>query len=168
MSNVLIGIIGVILFIGLALAGALFLGPRFQESQNNAKASAVVQVISQVSNALEMYRVQEGRIYQPANPLLPMIGLVGTYLRSDPANPTGPNDGIVLLSGIAPSGPTIVVALVLENNAKPICEAINRQTGGPTTIPAMSRDGNGRIQTFGTIRCYDVGDGQYAVFNGVG
>jgi len=42
MSNVLIGIIGVILFIGLALAGALFLGPRFQESTNNSRGSAVI------------------------------------------------------------------------------------------------------------------------------
>ena len=42
MSNVLIGIIGVILFIGLALAGALFLGPRFQAATISSKASATV------------------------------------------------------------------------------------------------------------------------------
>ena len=60
MSNVLIGIIGVILFIGLALAGALFLGPRFQESTNNSRASAAVQAVAQVASAANMYRVQEG------------------------------------------------------------------------------------------------------------
>ena len=59
MSNVLIGIIGVILFIGLALAGALFLGPRFQQSTNNSKASASVQAVSQVGNAANMANVQK-------------------------------------------------------------------------------------------------------------
>src|SRR3546814_19495658 len=62
MSNVLIGIIGVILFIGLALAGALFLGPRFQESTNNSRASASVQAVSQIASAATMFEVQEGRI----------------------------------------------------------------------------------------------------------
>lgn len=57
MSNVLIGIIGVILFIGLALAGALFLGPRFQDSTNNSKAAAVVQTMTQLANASNMYRI---------------------------------------------------------------------------------------------------------------
>src|SRR3546814_18801710 len=62
MSNVLIGIIGVILFIGLALAGALFLGPRFQESTNNSRPSASVQAVSQIASAANMFAVQEGRI----------------------------------------------------------------------------------------------------------
>src|SRR3546814_7999702 len=62
MSNVLIGIIGVILFIGLAIAGALFLGPRFQESTNNSSASASVQAVSQIASAANMFEVQEGRI----------------------------------------------------------------------------------------------------------
>lgn len=61
MSNVLIGIIGVILFIGLALAGALFLGPRFQEASQNSKASAAVQAVNQIANAANMYQVQEGK-----------------------------------------------------------------------------------------------------------
>ncbi len=60
MSNVLIGIIGVILFIGLALAGALFLGPRFQEATQNSKASAMVQSATQVANAIQLRNLQEG------------------------------------------------------------------------------------------------------------
>ncbi len=60
MSNVLIGIIGVILFIGLALAGALFLGPRFQEATTNSKAAASVQIMKQIADAANLYTVQEG------------------------------------------------------------------------------------------------------------
>src|SRR3546814_6343746 len=62
MSNVLIGIICVILFIGLAPAGGRFLGPRFQESTNNSRASASVQAVSQIASAANMFEVQEGRI----------------------------------------------------------------------------------------------------------
>jgi len=81
MSNVLIGIIGVILFIGLALAGALFLGPRFQEATNTSKASAYVSQGKQIADAMQMYRVQEGTVV-PIN--TPIDSLVGTYLKSVP------------------------------------------------------------------------------------
>ena len=96
MSNVLIGIIGVILFIGLALAGALFLGPRFQEASLNSKDAASLQAVSQISNASRMYAVQEGRPI-PSNPSgttlndtdsEPYVALVGGgYLKSIPSNP---------------------------------------------------------------------------------
>jgi hypothetical protein len=60
MSNVLIGIIGVILFIGLALAGALFLGERFTNSRNQSEAARFVSEGSQISKAYEMFRINEG------------------------------------------------------------------------------------------------------------
>jgi hypothetical protein len=60
MSNVLIGIIGVILFIGLALAGALFLGPRFQQSKNASNAASVMTSLDQMANAASMRRVVTG------------------------------------------------------------------------------------------------------------
>jgi len=84
MSNVLIGIIGVILFIGLALAGALFLGPRFQEASNSSKGSAVANAVSQVAQATEMMRVQEGSTFTGAQT---MSKLVPGYLKTVP--PTG-------------------------------------------------------------------------------
>ncbi len=60
MSNVLIGIIGVILFIGLALAGALFLGERFQQSRNASNAASVMTSLDQMANAASMRRVMIG------------------------------------------------------------------------------------------------------------
>src|SRR3546814_10975839 len=100
MSNVLIGIIGVILFIGLALAGALFLGPRFQESTNNSRASASVQAVSQIASAANMFEVQEGRIAAVIpdavvdNDDLAERG----YLTSVPQNPNG-NEVAYLVPG---------------------------------------------------------------------
>jgi hypothetical protein len=142
MSNVLIGIIGVILFIGLALAGALFLGPRFQESTNNSRASAAVQAVAQVANAANMYKVQEGKDFAgtaTADISNTTTGLVGTYLKSVPSNPTsGTGAGTITLDSI-PSGNNIrYVRLALGDNGQSICEAVNRQSGvtGTLTAPA--------------------------------
>ena len=84
MSNVLIGIIGVILFIGLALAGALFLGPRFQESSASSKASAMMSMLKQTADAANMANVTEGK------PVLTNDSIVLTpgYLKSEIKNPT--------------------------------------------------------------------------------
>ncbi len=60
MSNVLLGIIGVIMFLGLALAGALFLGDRFTGSKTEAEAARFLSEGSQISKAYEMYAIQEG------------------------------------------------------------------------------------------------------------
>jgi len=60
MSNVLIGIIGVILFIGLALAGALILGEDFKSSKATTEAAATMQQMAQVSAAYDMYRLKMG------------------------------------------------------------------------------------------------------------
>jgi hypothetical protein len=60
MSNVLIGVIGVIIFIGLALAGALFLGPRFSNSRTQADVARYMSEGSQISKAYDLHRVNEG------------------------------------------------------------------------------------------------------------
>jgi hypothetical protein len=85
MSNVLIGIIGVILFIGLALAGALFLGPRFQDATLNSKASAVMTGVKQIADAVELKKVQEGVQYVRAGQ--PTYLTSQGYLKGVPQNP---------------------------------------------------------------------------------
>lgn len=141
MSNVLIGIIGVILFIGLALAGALFLGPRFQESTNNSKASAAVQAVSQISSAANMANVQNGSATQAGAPTL--LASSG-FLKSVPSNPT---------SGTGATAPTLVTAgglatgdagyavMQLGTNAGAICAAIAKQSGMGTAF--VGTDANG-------------------------
>ena len=124
MSNVLIGIIGVILFIGLALAGALFLGPRFQESTNNSRASAAVQAVSQVSNAANMYKVQEGTDASAGDVADGGQLVTSGYLKSTPSNPAG-----TAAINLGATGTSRFVTMVLAGNAKAICQAINKQSG---------------------------------------
>ena len=83
MSNVLIGIIGVILFIGLALAGALILGDDFQSATNESRAAAITQTLQQVSSAASMYKLKTGgQLYEADNALL-----VPRFLKAYPVNP---------------------------------------------------------------------------------
>ena len=163
MSNVLIGIIGVILFIGLALAGALFLGPRFQESTNNSRASAAVQAVSQVGNAVNMYQVQEGKAVTDGaltaattSPVAPASTnytelVTGNYLKSIPSNPTG--TGVISI-GAGANGK--VVTMPLGTNAQAVCEAIHKQSGGTgTTVPtAIGTAATGCSNVSGTYTAY--------------
>ncbi len=135
MSNVLIGIIGVILFIGLALAGALFLGPRFQEAQNSSKASAAVQNLSQVASAVQLWQLDKGQKF-PSGTAETLV--TSGFLKSVPTNsiPSGGffdtrskegtyvGDAYVVIAGLTPNEQTLK-----------ICAEINRQTTGSATIP---------------------------------
>jgi len=123
MSNVLIGIIGVILFIGLALAGALFLGPRFQESTNNSKASAQVAAMHQIANAANMYQVNEGKQTLDINVLKS-----GGYLKSVPSDMSGANAYFIMVADGS------VRHVLIGSQPKMICQAFNRQVLGSAVI----------------------------------
>jgi len=143
MSNVLIGIIGVILFIGLALAGALFLGPRFQEASNNAKAAAVVQSMDQFTKAVNMYQTMEGTP-MPAVGAASVFTLANKgYLKSVIVSPF--NGAVFSINDATGNGgpdPADHVETNLgdvDNTvAKSVCEAIERQAGGTGTLQSVT------------------------------
>jgi hypothetical protein len=84
-SNVLIGIIGVILFIGLALAGALILGDDFRSASNDTQAAALVAQMQQTQSALDMWRLKTGRSTFPNGDT---AFLVPRFLKIASYNPT--------------------------------------------------------------------------------
>jgi len=143
MSNVLIGIIGVILFIGLALAGALFLGPRFQEATVNSKTAAVEQSLSQVVHAASLYRMQEGRDLLASNYSTNVQTLRDAgYLKTTVASPlNGSPIFTVDASGGGAVTPIHHVYLALgpsdDKVARSICMQIERQAGSPDPEAAM-------------------------------
>ncbi|AXK44109.1 hypothetical protein [Erythrobacter aureus] len=163
MSQVLIGIIGVILFIGLALAGAMFLGPRFQESANNSRASASLQAVAQISQAANMYQLQEG--FAAAN-----TGALtsGGYLKAVPVNPVSNANEPILVNYLGGT-PAVMdhVEMVIGGNGDAgtgqICTAINKQaTGGAGTPPTAQPTG---ATTDGVSGCYnDTTNNQYKVW----
>ncbi len=143
MSNVLIGIIGVILFIGLALAGALFLGPRFQESLSTSKESAVVASMQQIGNAANLYQLQNGRAILPGTPLVSVLVADGS-LKSAPTNPyaaTGAAADTVFIGGDERGNTNGALRMVYSSlgsskQARDSCFAIERQFGNadPTAV----------------------------------
>lgn len=134
MSNVLIGIIGVILFIGLALAGALILGDDFKSSKNDSKAAQTMQALSQIAAAVNMSNLKTGSLMRaneggigPTHPLIPR------FLKTQAVHPldTSRLYGLVEASGGANNDIATTVSVVLgtDATAKSVCESIQRQSG---------------------------------------
>jgi hypothetical protein len=129
-SNVLIGIIGVILFIGLALAGALFLGPRFQEATQNSKTASISQAMSQMAKGAQMYRLNEGEPFPAGSPTV----LVNKgYLKSIPTNPLGNENFFDFRTASGTYTGNAAYALAGMNMGDSthvaVCKAINKQSG---------------------------------------
>jgi hypothetical protein len=144
MSNVLIGIIGVILFIGLALAGALILGDDFLAASNSTQASTLVSRMKQTADAIEMYRLKTGRSQVPVTSV---AFLMPRFLKTMPINPVAsatanPNSyfwSIRLDNNLYPvqfDEPVYAAKFVMapvgprnDPKARGICEAINESLG---------------------------------------
>lgn len=172
MSNVLIGIIGVILFIGLALAGALILGDDFKSASNSTQAAATISQIQQTVSAIEMWRLKTGQS-------LVMNGttafLTPRFLKTPAVNPTGPgrqyagqylwdvhinND---LYSDLDNEGGAVVGYYVMipvggfgDAKAQSICQAIADQFSGGV-IPSSPRPS-------GTMGCANSTGGLYVAW----
>ncbi len=168
----LIGIIGVILFIGLALAGALILGDDFTSASSSSQAAAVVSQIQQTVSAIEMYRLKTGRSQIMNNNT---SFLVPRFLKTPAFNPTGPgrqyagqylwdphinND---LYSDLDNEGGVVVGYYVMipvggvgDAKALSVCQAIADQfTGG--VIPASPTPA-------GTMGCANSTGGLYVAW----
>lgn len=61
MSSVLIGVIGVILAIGLVVAGGMFLGPQFNDRRLETNALRLLSERNQIQSALDIYVFDKGR-----------------------------------------------------------------------------------------------------------
>ena len=84
MSNVILGIIGVVLFIGLAVASAVILGTDFSNASGDAKAAGLAAGGAQIVMAYNSYIAKEGEY--PAN--YTPEALMPRYLKASPVNPT--------------------------------------------------------------------------------
>jgi type II secretory pathway pseudopilin PulG len=177
MSNVLIGIIGVILFIGLALAGALFLGPRFQAATNDSRASAIVQALQQTQNAYEMRRVNVGTptTADQGNAVVQTLIDEG-YLKARYRNPF--NQAISILA-VDDGGTQVatkpissfVMTLDADTNktAKEVCRIIERRMGATDDTaydtPVMFDVKLGRDKRIGCF--HNAYSNEYAVYTAI-
>jgi len=139
LSNVLIGIIGVILFIGLALAGALILGSDFLVASSSSKAAAIVQGLQQSSDAYAMNTLKTGApVSADQGGSLIDILIAGRRLKSRPVNPfntvgSGGIYGADDVGQLNPAKPMKHVIMTLgptgDRRIRDACYAIEEQMG---------------------------------------
>jgi hypothetical protein len=166
LSNVLIGIIGVILFIGLALAGALILGDDFRTANADSKAAAIQQQLKQVSDAVSMARLKTGApvLVGPVNASSPLIP---RFLKGAPVNPIGSaigGNGFVLISAIgeqsgSAEAATAIAYMNTDAVSRAACETIDRISGRTTDTQAFDAS----VRSF---RSVDIVGQTGCMFNG--
>ncbi len=147
MSNVLIGIIGVILFIGLALAGALILGDDFTNASAASKAAVITSQLQQGVQGIGMYQLKTGRAmsageYNTQGASL----LVPRFLKTMPVNTTkGPDIFAQDVTGSTTTGNVYVLAAILprQSSSKAICEAAAEAAGNTPGNAAASMQHKG-------------------------
>lgn len=133
MSNVLIGIIGVILFVGLAVAGASYYGPALMGSRIEAQASEYLSQSSQIARAIESYSSDNGRLPVDGTGTQPVSILVTSgYMKSAP--PGGRSPWIWSAAAkalLTPAGDT-------NDEGTRVCVAARKRAGmaNPTQIKA--------------------------------
>ena len=169
MSNVLIGIIGVILFIGLALAGALFLGPRFQEASSNSKASAVSTQLRQIASAINLKELDTGAVMLSSDAATNIVGLSPGYLKSVMLNPVtghGYNTADRFGTSSAERVDHVFTYVGNDSQARTICKAIERQSGSsdPEAAMAVQPEWVSVVSSRRRLGCFLYENGNYYAF----
>ena len=141
MSNVLIGIIGVILFIGLALAGALILGDDFRNAKSSTMSAQVVGQMQQVVSAVNMYQLKTGVTMLAVNYPTNIATLTPRFLKSPPKGPVGDGFTTVDVNGNGTATRVdhvyVPIGATSDQNAKNACIAINEQAGATDPVAAL-------------------------------
>lgn len=157
MSNVLIGIVGVILFIGLAVIGASFFGPVVSDSIMESRANGVIQKLATVANAVTL-RNREGETRTQASP--DASTLVPDYLDEVPTNPvSGAPVSLVSQQAFTGGGDATYVASRISTSE--MCDYLNRNGGGASpapTVTAMPNQPTGCVRAGVTYGSYTTGD----------
>lgn len=136
MSNVIIGIIGVILFIGLAVAGAVILGSDFMTASASTQAATVTAHMHQMATGVQVLKARRG-VTIPSN-----VGAgLGNVLVANKALEEVPVNPVVAGSGYVASNPfggsdgsetrLIYTDMGASKKARDACFAIEEQAGNP-------------------------------------
>lgn len=130
MSNVLMGLIGVILIIGLAFAATTYFGSQFQDARNNSRASAALQATAQVAQASNAAYAQIGTAPTVDTDITAQLVTPG-FLKSIPSNPVGSAaPALMTAAGVASGGADAEVAVLdLGDSADKVCTSIGKQSG---------------------------------------
>lgn len=136
MSNVLIGVIGVILFIGLAIAGSSYLGREFDNMTAASQAAAISSVMQQTAHAATMYQTKRGiQLTGADGPTIVQRLVDSKTLKEYPQNiinPGNPPIGANINGSHQPDLPLRLFYMDLGDSeqAREVCRRIERASGG--------------------------------------
>lgn len=139
MSNVLMGVVAIALFIGLTIAGASFFGPEFFTARSSTQASVTIQRGAQLASAVHAYQAASGRPFPNASmPNQPALVAAG-YMKAVVSKPVGVlGENYRILSADWQTITTQRAAIVgvdLGTNGE-VCRAIAKAAGNPGFDPA--------------------------------
>lgn len=173
MSNVIIGIIGVILFIGLAIASATILGSDFMTATASSKAAVVTSHLQQIAQASQGLKARRGATV-PSNAASFGQGLVSqNALRAVPVNPMSPSTPYLAANAAfgqdASDAAYVYTTLgpASDSKARDVCFAIEETAGNasPGTVVDAAVDLVARATTIGRLGCVNARqNGQYTAF----
>ncbi len=167
MSSVLVGIIAVVLFVGMALIASIFLGGQFQTASAKSQALSMTQKAQQLGQATSLYWTEEGIPVVARSSVMTLLRK--GYLKKIPVNPYVDKGGSpfrILFSGDVYSSnyyaDVILVDMGSDMDAEAVCSAINRQTTGSESIPEIDVGEGARVSamidgSMGCFRMHDVG-----------
>lgn len=136
MSQVIIGVIGMLLFIGLAIAGASYLGPQFGDQKVEAEATRYLSERSQIERAVQSYASDLGGL-----PIVPGqdpvdVLVQGKYLTKSPAGGGG-------LWAYDAASKSLVMTLPGSASQKlKVCVAARKRAGIPNPGTPYKCDGS--------------------------
>ncbi len=141
MSNVLIGIIGVIFFIGLALAGASYVGSLVTDGTTQRDSAQIVMSLQQTAGAVKIYNIRN-RSWVPNNFTAVDTMISAGIMKARPTNPTLPGsyplvvDSTGSLTGNRPT--YVIMYLGQSEQARDACIEVEIQNGNTDrTDPAV-------------------------------
>lgn len=125
MSNVLIAIVGLILFVGLAIAGTMYLGDAWEQTRRESEAVQVLEQMNQVMSAVSLFQT-ERRVELFGGSDIRSILVANGYLKIYPISPIMSDDYIFQSSENVDSNSVIgdVVIAPLGDNLF-ACQVIN-------------------------------------------
>lgn len=186
MSSVLIGIIGIALFMGIAIGSAIFLGPRFEDAQSQSLGSSSIQAVSTVASAVSSYRMATGYAYGAGLEDVQKLVDAG-FLRSVPANSVVPSRApqIIGSNGVNYSSSSATQQAIWSPKAvvmslgtdRSVCSQIERMLGNidsgqevdDTTVSPITATDAKAAGCFRTNRnSFSVSSGDYVVYVRVG
>ena len=158
MANVLIGIVGVVLFIGLALVGAFYFGPSTTTSIDESRAQGTAKSLTTVASAVSI-RDRELETTTPSG--VDSSILVPDYLGSAERNPVNGEQIRLADADGAGSGAATFAITRMPADRPRMCEFLSRTGGGP--VPVATLTGSppqrlGCVRLGAALGSYQAGD----------